>query len=266
MQRKVLSFLLLVLLLLTITGCAKNFQDTKAQGICNNQLNAAVTNMRVIPILQGTPYVTNAYVYESSKPGPAVMIVGGVHGNEPAGSLAAQKFCEIPVLKGTVIVVPRANATALAANVRTLPEVGDINRAYPGKQDGTQAEKISFAIVQLMKQYKVSMVVDLHEGYAFNALDSKSVGETILPGKDDTSVLLAMDAVEAINQKIKEPYKRFSVLANPIVGSTAHYANSYLKVPAFTVETSDKQALDDRVEYSFQIAKFLISSQGVIEK
>lgn len=266
MKKKAISFLLLAVLLFTINGCAKNFHDAKESGSGNTQPNAAVTTMRVIPILPETPYVTNAYVYESSKPGPAVMIVGGVHGNEPAGSLAAQKFCEIPVLKGTLIVVPRANATALAANVRTLPEVGDINRAYPGKQDGTQAEKISFAIVQLMKQYKVNMVVDLHEGYAFNALDSKSVGETILPGKDDTSVLLAMDAVEAINQKIKEPYKRFSVLANPIVGSTAHYANSYLKVPAFTVETSDKQALDDRVEYSFQIAKFLISSQGVIEK
>lgn len=266
MRKKRIPFFLLVGLYLVITVYLSFFHEATSGTFDNTQANAVISTSKAVPLVPNTPYTTKAYVYESSSPGPAVMVVGGVHGNEPAGALAAQKFCEIPVVKGILVVIPRTNVTALEANVRTLPEVGDINRAYPGDETGTYAEQISFAIVQLMKQYKVNMVIDLHEGYAFNAVDPKSVGETILPGKDDTSVLLAMDAMEEVNQKIKEPYKRFSVLANPVVGSTAYYANSYLKVPAFTVETSSKQALEDRVEYSFQIAKFLIASQGVIEK
>ena len=81
-----------------------------------------------------------------------------------------------------------------------------------------------------------------------------------MPGTDDKSTFLAMDAVEYINQQITEPKKKFNVLANPIKGSTAWYANSILKVPAFTIETSDKQPLEDRANYSFKIAKFIIAN------
>lgn len=220
----------------------------------------------VIELVPGAPYQTKAYIYESSQAGPTVMIVGGIHGNEPAGSLAASKFLDIPLVKGTLIVIPRANTLALDENVRTLPEIEDLNRAYPGKIGGTPAQQITYEIVGLMKKYQVAMVLDLHEGYAFNAVDPKSVGETILPGTDDQSVLLAMDAVMTINQHITEEKKKFSVLANPIAGSTAHFANTVLKVPAFTVETSGDQPLEDRVKFSFEIAMFLVASQGVINK
>ena len=220
----------------------------------------------VIELVPGTAYMTKAYIYESVNVGPTVMIVGGIHGNEPAGSLAASKFMNTPIRKGRLIVIPRANNLALDANIRTLPEIEDLNRAYPGKIDGTPAQRITYEIVALMKQYQVAMVLDLHEGYAFNAVDPKSVGETILPGTDDTSVLLAMDAVESINQKITEEKKKFSVLANPIAGSTAYYANTVLKVPAFTVETSSDQPLEDRVNFSFEIAKSILASQGVVNK
>lgn len=255
---------ILILFACAVSGCGGEQPGQKADSEQAAQAAATTTSHATIQLVPDTPYATTAYVYESSNPGPAVMVVGGIHGNEPAGTLAAQKFCELDLLKGSLIVIPKANQVALDANIRTLSEIGDLNRAYPGKQNGTPAERITFAIVQLMKQYQVAMVVDLHEGYAFNAIDPKSVGETILPGKDDSSVLLAMDAVTFINQQITEPHKKFSVLANPIAGSTAYYANTILHVPAFTVETSSAQPLEDRVNYGFQIVKFLVASQGII--
>lgn len=249
---------ILASIMMVFTGCAvtSNLNSSK-QGAQKNT---------VLELVPGTAYMTKAYIYEAATPGPAVMVVGGIHGDEPAGSLAASKFMEIPLLKGTLIVIPRANTLALDANLRTLPEIQDLNRAYPGKVVGTPAEQITYEIVELMKKYQVAMVVDLHEGYAFNAIDPKSVGETILPGTDDTSVLLAMDAVAVINQQIKEDKKKFSVLANPIVGSTAHYANTVLKVPAFTVETSKDQPLEDRVKFSVIIARSLVASQGLVNQ
>lgn len=253
----------LTVFLLFATGCANNTVHKDGE---NRHVAPPITKTATLELAADSPYATTAYIYESSHSGPSVMVVGGIHGNEPAGSLAAQKFCEPHLIKGTLIVIPKANSTALANNIRTLPEVGDLNRAYPGKKDGTPAERITDDIVNLMKQYHVAMVLDLHEGYAFNAVNQQSVGETILPGNDDTSILLAMDAVEFINKQITEPKKKFSVLANPIAGSTAYYANTVLKIPAFTVETSSDQPLEDRVNYSFQIAKFLIDSQDILEK
>jgi predicted deacylase len=221
--------------------------------------------VRVVQLLPGTPYDTPAYIYSATTKGPAVMVVGGMHGNEPAGALAAAKFKDVELLKGTLIVIPRANETALQKNVRTLPEVGDLNRAYPGREKGLPSDQLTYGIVKLMKEYQVAMVLDLHEGYAFNIENKKSVGETILPGKDDKSTFLAIDAIDYINKQITDPKKKFSVLANPIKGSTAYYANTVLGVPAFTIETSDKQPLEDRTNFSFKIASFIIAEgTGII--
>jgi len=267
---KRIGLIFLALLLLFCAGCstkapvAAKPEAVKTAPAKQEQKQVVQKTTTELTLMKDTPYATPAYVYKASVEGPAVMVVGGVHGNEPAGSLAAQKFCDVDLLKGTLIVIPKANITALAAEVRTLPETGDLNRSYPGKKAGTPAEEITYEIVQLMQQYKVAMVLDLHEGYAFNTEEPKSVGETILPGKDDISTILAIDAMEHVNKQITDPKKKFSVLANPIAGSTAYYANTVLKVPAFTIETSSRQPLEDRVKYSFTIASFLVASQGVI--
>lgn len=263
MFKKTFSLICLILVLI-LAGCS----GPKAKPAAGpEQPKPVPKTTTVITLMDGTKYATPAYIYKTPVPGPAVLVVGGIHGNEPAGSLAAKKFCDVDLLKGTLIVVPRANETALQQNIRTLPETGDLNRSYPGKEKGTPAEQLTYGIVKLMKDNKVELVLDLHEGYAFNYENHKSVGESILPGTDDKSTLLAMDAMDFINKQITEPKKKFNVLANPIKGSTAWYANTVLKVPAFTIETSDKQPIEDRTNYSFQIARFIIANgTGILAK
>ena len=210
MSKKILCLLVLLAVLIT-AGCSVN-GGAGAKPAAKPEANPAASQeaasqktTTVVRLMDGTKYATPAYIYKTATPGPAVLVVGGVHGNEPAGALAAKKFCDVPLLKGTLIVVSRANETALQENVRTLPETGDLNRSYPGKEHGTPAEQLTYGIVKLMKENKVDMVLDLHEGYAFNYENHKSVGESILPGTDDKSTFLAMDAVEFINKQITDP-------------------------------------------------------------
>src|SRR5437867_9239804 len=40
-------------------------------------------------LMAGTPYETPLYIRGSGNPGKTVLVLGGVHGNEPAGWLAA---------------------------------------------------------------------------------------------------------------------------------------------------------------------------------
>ena len=42
-------------------------------------------------------------------------------------------------------------------------ETRNLNRAYPGRVDGTLTEQIAYGIVQLIRQEKVNMTIDLHE-------------------------------------------------------------------------------------------------------
>lgn len=42
-------------------------------------------------------------------------------------------------------------------------ETRNLNRAYPGRKDGTFTEKIAYAITELIKENNINMTIDLHE-------------------------------------------------------------------------------------------------------
>lgn len=43
------------------------------------------------------------------------------------------------------------------------PETRNLNRAFPGREDGSLTERIAYAITELIKEENVDLVVDLHE-------------------------------------------------------------------------------------------------------
>jgi len=86
---------------------------------------------RVVPLstwfagLAGTPGDTSVYVLESGKPGGTLLVMGGVHANEPAGMIAAVLFVENARLAaGRAFVIPQANASA-ATHVESSEGVPD---------------------------------------------------------------------------------------------------------------------------------------------
>lgn len=85
--------------------------------------------------------------YTQSRPGPTLIVIVGIHGNEPSGVIAAQSVlsklheCE-PEMHGRLLVVV-GNLPALAAQVRYLDE--DMNRIWTAQRVETsrQADHIS---------------------------------------------------------------------------------------------------------------------------
>jgi hypothetical protein len=65
-------------------------------------------------LMAGTPYETSLYVFGTGRPGRIVLALGGVHGNEPGGFLAADRVVErVRPQNGALLVVPRANKVAV---------------------------------------------------------------------------------------------------------------------------------------------------------
>jgi predicted deacylase len=63
---------------------------------------------------------------DSGITGPTIGMVGGVHGNEPAGSYTLTKMIsngEFKPKKGKIVIIHRANPCGLAKNVRILGQV-----------------------------------------------------------------------------------------------------------------------------------------------
>lgn len=256
MQR--LAGVLLLLMLLILAGCGSFYSGSVAKE------SKKVISKTVEKIAAGSKYETEAYVLQSPEQGNAVMVVGGIHGNEPAGSQAAERLLSLSVVKGTIIIITKANVLGLQAGKRFVPETTDLNRAYPGNKNGNPAQQITYDIVQLMKKYKISMLIDLHEARTFHRLNSKSLGQSVVFADNDKSAMLALAAVDDINKNIKEPHKKFTFIGSPIKGSTAYYAGTALKIAAFTLETSVQQPIEERVNQHVKIAKFLLASEGVI--
>src|SRR5207249_11418978 len=98
-------------------------------------------------LMSGTPYETPLYIRGSGNPGKVALVLGGVHGNEPAGWLAADRVVDrLQPANGALLVVPHANKIADNIFERTTPQIGDLNRSYPGFADGLPMERMAVAL------------------------------------------------------------------------------------------------------------------------
>lgn len=164
-----------------------------------------------LPSLKGTSGDSDIYVFKGEEEGGSTLVLGGTHGNEPSGLMAAILLVEnAKVDKGTLYVIPRTNGSGLTHNDpqegspqrfhiktpfgerwfrygsrATNPldqwpdpdvyvhassgqnlsgnETRNINRAYPGRADGTYTEKVAYAITELIRQNDINLTIDLHE-------------------------------------------------------------------------------------------------------
>ncbi|MFN3409742.1 MAG: succinylglutamate desuccinylase/aspartoacylase family protein [Limisphaerales bacterium] len=222
-------------------------------------------------LLGGTRFATPLYVQDSGKPGPTVLIVGGVHGNEPAGAAAAEAIRHWPLRSGKLVVVPRANVPGLAANTRRMPGVdtnhADLNRNYPraGQPEETRGE-VAAAIWQVVRQHQPDWVLDLHEGFDFHKVNSRSVGSTVIAARDERSRAAGQLMVDAVNADIADADLEFTLVHQPIDGSLARAAVEHLKIPGFTLETTTKnQPLAKRVAQHETMVRALLAHLNMVD-
>ena len=99
--------------------------------------------------------------------GPTAILTGGNHGDEYEGPIALLKLASSLAAEdvtGRVVIVPAMNYPAFRAGRRTSPiDHGNLNRAFPGRPDGTVTEKIA----DYFQRYLLPMadyVLDIHAG------------------------------------------------------------------------------------------------------
>ncbi len=231
-------------------------------------------------LAEGTRFATPFFVRDSGREGPTVLVVGGIHGNEPAGAVAADQIRHWPIVRGRLVVVPRANVPALEARKRRTPGVpedqSDLNRNFPrAKKPGAPQGIPAGAIWKLAQQFRPTWVIDLHEGYGFRQLDPNTVGSSIIVFPTPETARVTPLLLTAVNRTIdgasEEPpqernggsgrsageaargaaarpdgasagaaARRFVRLSRPADGSLARAAGEHLGANALIVETTWK--------------------------
>lgn len=115
-----------------------------------------------------------AFLANGSQEGPAVLVMGGIHGCEYTSIDAALKIgaaLEPEKLKGKVAVLPIANpASFYARSIYVHPRDGkNLNRMFPGSEHGTDAERLAFWLNKAVFS-EMDYIIDLHGGDMIEAL------------------------------------------------------------------------------------------------
>jgi hypothetical protein len=119
-------------------------------------------------LMAGSRWETAASIRSTGVAGPALVVLGGVHGNEPGGWLAADEVAGWMPGRGVLAVLPRANVLAIARFERLIEGEGDLNRQYPGDAASeTPMSRLAAEITALARELEAEVLLDLHESWAF---------------------------------------------------------------------------------------------------
>lgn len=218
---------------------------------------AVTTEITSYKLAEGTDMENEVVVLTSPNPGPVIYIVASVHGDEIAGYTAANKLKNMELDSGTLYILSPANKPGADLNVRYYHEKEDLNRAFPGKADGTKAEQYAKVIYDDIARVKPYLVMDLHEART-QATNRDFLGSsliyTTLDGIDD--MFLDMHLATQQGELCAEPFNFFG--PGPI-GSLNNTVATNLKIPVITVETYRAYQLERRVEEQLAVLGYVFN-------
>ncbi len=103
----------------------------------------------------------------ASGSGPTVLILGGNHGDEYQGQIAAMKLAREltpEMVTGRIILIPSLNFPAARAATRLSPLDGmNMNRAFPGEPEGNVTSQVAYFLTTVLFPLS-DVVIDIHSG------------------------------------------------------------------------------------------------------
>jgi len=236
-------------------------------------VNEAFAQTQLTTYFKDTEYELNVYKINGVKKGPTLMIIGGIQGDEPGGYLSADLYADIALVKGNLIVVPRANLLSIIKNRRLINK--DMNRQFTkAATEKSYEDKVVEILEGLISQS--DYLLNLHEGsgYYSDVWESDMVnpdrfGQSIIADSDeyktkDGRILqlgrLARTVIDNVNIRIENSRHHFrfnnhktfehNTIHADQRGSATYFALSNHNIPAFGIETSkDIKNIEIKVRY-----------------
>ncbi len=199
------------------------------------------------------------YKKESQTPSHTLLIIGGIHGDEP-GAYFAPAFFEkyYKITKGSVWVIPNINGDSIIANQRGI--YNDMNRKFSVIEKDDPDYFIIERVKKIILDKKVDLILNLHDGHGFyretyeNAIfNPKAWGQATIIDQDKINGLNKFGDLDNIatkvrnnlnNDKLFQEYHSFGVknTQTKFKDEQQQLSLTYFAVtnnkPAFAIETS----------------------------
>ena len=182
---------------------------------------------------------------ESTKPGPVVWLTACGHGDEVGGIVIVQeifkKLQKSPLLKGVLHAFPLMNPIGFETSSRNITFTKeDLNRSFPGRKDGSLAERIADKIFTTIRSTNPTVVLDLHNDWM------KSMPYTLVdpnPGADHEETYRKAEYFSQITGFLV-------VLDTDVLKRTLSYSLILHDIPALTLELGESYVInEENVEY-----------------
>lgn len=134
-------------------------QDIILQGQIFPPGSSGMVRMNAGRLPSGNSISLYTFVFRSKNPGPVILLLGGMHGDEINGveivrsAVAKNMFRKLTA--GTVIAIPLLNIFGFINFSRDVPDGKDVNRSFPGTSSGSLASRIAKIITK-----KILPIVD----------------------------------------------------------------------------------------------------------
>ncbi|WP_417502118.1 succinylglutamate desuccinylase/aspartoacylase domain-containing protein [Marinobacter sp.] len=120
------------------------------------------SNIQIAGLSQPTPVL----VVNGVNAGPTLCLTGTIHGDELNGiEIIRQTMYDLDPekLSGSVVGIPIVNLPGFQQGSRYLPDRRDLNRHFPGRPNGSLADRIAHSLFENIIRH-CDMLVDIHTG------------------------------------------------------------------------------------------------------
>ena len=187
-----------------------------------------------------------------------LLVIGGIHGNEPGGYFSAEILASHYHIKsGSLWIVPNLNAKSIQTDTRGF--YGDMNRKFLDINQNDPDYKIVSDIKTVILDQNVSLIINLHDGHGFyrekdqgTIFNPKAWGQTCVIDQCDINGSNAYSNMDEIAKQIKININKKLIQDQHIFNvkntktkfddeqmrhSLTYFAVTHHK-PAFAIETS----------------------------
>lgn len=244
-------------------------------------VRASAGTVSAYTFFQGTQYPLTVIQIQGEEPGPTVMVQGGIQGDEICGAVTAQLLAGCRVLKGNLIVVPRANLPSIHLARRQINV--DMNRRFDRDYNRFYEDRVARVIRHLLAG--CDGFVHLHEGSGFYS--PRPVDDLRGPNRYGQSIIVDAEnhagvdlgglvrgvlselnpgieperyRLELFNTQTFDPQTRYPEMRK----SLTYYVLSVLHIPAMAVEVSKNiRDLGWKVRTQMTATRIILARLGV---
>jgi len=106
------------------------------------------------------------HVVHGRRSGPVLLVSAAIHGDEINGVEIIRRLLShrsLNRIEGTLIAIPVVNVYGFVSKSRYLPDRRDLNRSFPGSENGSMASRLAHVLMTQILPH-TTHIIDLHTG------------------------------------------------------------------------------------------------------